>query len=63
MPKNTKKNIPGLSKSIQFDSLQSNHSVEDETPDPPKAFLFFLGVTGVNMLDKSMKDMVKMKKI
>ena len=44
----TKKHIPGLSKSMQIWSLASYHSEETAAArEPPKALLFFLGVTGV----------------
>ena len=47
--------ILGLSKSTQLGSLLSYHSEEVEGLEVPKAFLFFLGVTGpcVAMLDIS----------
>jgi hypothetical protein len=41
---------PALSKSMQLGILLSNHSrgiAVPEPPEPPKAFVFFLGVTGV----------------
>jgi len=46
--------IPALSKSMQFCSLASYHSEEAAaTPEPPKALVFFLGVTGVDTLKRS----------
>jgi len=45
--------IPGLSKSTQLGSLLSYHSEEATAPVPPKAFMFFFGVTGTNMLETS----------
>jgi len=47
--------VLGLSKSTQLGSLLSYHSEEVEGLEAPKAFMFFLGVTGprVAMLDIS----------
>jgi hypothetical protein len=44
-----KRYVLGLSKSMQFCSLASYHSEETAAaPDPPNAFAFFLGVTGID---------------
>lgn len=61
----TKKNqmiVLGLSKSTQLGNLASNHSAEDEAPEAPKAFIFFLGVTGANIEDKSSDEQVNESK-
>jgi len=43
----------GLSKSMQLESLLSYHLEDAAEPEPPKAFMFFLGVAGFDMCDKS----------
>jgi hypothetical protein len=48
--------VLGLSKSTQLGSLLSYHSEETATLELPKAFLFFLGVMGPNMLDTSKSE-------
>jgi len=45
--------ILGLSKSMQFGTLLSYHSEEAVAPEPPKALVFFLGVTVMDMLNTS----------
>ena len=43
------KHVLDLSKSMQLGSLLSNHSEEAAAPEPPKALMFFFGVTGTIM--------------